>query len=385
MKYGLDDGDTSSTYLMYSLGRWLMELSGFVGEDGTPDGMAILLGGGSAANLNGLTVARYWAAKRDGWNIREEGLQGGRPAMIYYTSVETHSSVQLCVEQLGIGASNLRMIETDDAFRMRPEALRESIEADLAAGLRPACVVGSCGGTNVGVIDPISEIADLCEEYNLWFHVDGAYGGIVGLDPAYTDMTRALNRVNSLTLDPHKWLQVPLDCGALLVRDRYLNHENYTLVPDYLRDPATEQNDIPKPYHHMFELTFADRSVKTWAAIARLGRDGVRDMVINCNNMARLLGELIEQSDNLELLSPPSVSTINFRYIPTGASLPSEALNTLNQKLSDAITDCGEAHIPTTKVNGMVSLRACFLHYDNCEDDVHHLVALVKKLGKKFE
>ncbi len=382
MKNGLDDSNTPSTYLMYSLGRWLMELSGFVDADGTPDGMAILLGGGSAANLNALTVARYWAANRDGWNIREEGLQNNRPAMIFYTSAETHSSVQLCIEQLGIGASNLRMIETDDTFRMRPEALRESIEDDHAAGLRPACVVASCGGTNVGVIDPLSDIADICEEFNLWFHVDGAYGGIVGLDPAYTEKTRALNRVNSLTLDPHKWLQVPLDCGALLVRDRHLNHANYTLVPDYLRNPSTEDDSVPKPYHHMFELTFGDRALKTWAAIARLGHDGVRDMVINCNDMARLLEKLIEKSNNLELLSPASVSTVNFRYLPPASTLSNEAVDVLNQKISDGIMNSGEAHIPTTKVNGMVSLRACFLQYDNNEDDVHHLVSLVQQFGE---
>ena len=382
---GLDGGDHSSILIMHSLGRWLMELSGFLDADGTPNGMAILMGGGSAANLNGLTVARYWAAKRDGWNIREEGLQGKRPAMIYYTSAEAHSSVQRCVEQLGIGASNLRRIDTDDEFRMRPEALRESIENDLAAGLRPACVVAASGSTNVGAIDPLSDIADVCKEFDLWLHVDGAYGGIVGLDPAYTEMTRALNRVNSLTLDPHKWLQVPYDCGALLVRDRQLNHENYNLVPDYLSAANREEGRVPWPCEHMFELTFGDRALKTWAAVARLGRDGVRDMVINCNNMARLLGKLVEKSGDLELLSPVSVSTVNFRYVPMGTSLSNEALNALNQRISDDIVDSGEAHIPTTKINGAVSLRACFLHYENCEDDVHHLIALVRQFGEKNE
>ncbi len=380
---GLDGGDHPSVLIMHSLGRWLMELSGFLDADGTPNGMAILMGGGSAANLNGLTVARYWAAKRDGWNIREEGLQGKRPAMIYYTSAEAHSSVQRCVEQLGIGVSNLRRIDTDDEFRMRPEALRESIENDLAAGLRPVCVVAASGSTNVGAIDPLSDIADVCEEFDLWLHVDGAYGGIVGLDPAYTEMTRALNRANSLTLDPHKWLQVPYDCGALLVRDRRLNHENYNLVPDYLSAANEEKVNVPWPCEHMFELTFGDRALKTWAAVARLGRDGVRDMVINCNNMARLLGKLVEKSGDLELLAPVSTSTVNFRYVPTGTSLSNEALHALNQRISDNIADSGEAHIPTTKINGAVSLRACFLHYENCEEDVHHLIALVRQYGEK--
>jgi glutamate/tyrosine decarboxylase-like PLP-dependent enzyme len=135
----------------------------------------------------------------------------------------------------------------------------------------------------------------------------------------------------------------------------------------------------------MFELTFGDRVLKTWAAVARLGRDGVCDMVINCNNMARLLGELVEKADDLELLSPASVSTVNFRYVATGKSLSSEALNALNQRISDNIADSGEAHIPTTKISGAVSLRACFLHYENCEEDVHHLIALVRRFGDENE
>jgi glutamate/tyrosine decarboxylase-like PLP-dependent enzyme len=268
---------------------------------------------------------------------------------------------------------------------MRPEALRESIENDLEAGLRPTGVVAASGSTNVGAIDPLSAIADVCDEFDLWLHVDGAYGGIVGLDPAYTEMTSALNRANSLTLDPHKWLQVPYDCGALLVRDRRLNRENYNLVPDYLRDSTTEEGNVPWPSEHMFELTFGNRALKTWAAVARLGRDGVRDMVINCNNMARLLGKLVEESGDLELLSPVSVSTVNFRYVPMGTSLSNEALNSLTERISDDIVDSGEAHIPTTKINGAASLRACFLHYENCEDDVHHLIALVRKFGEKNE
>jgi aromatic-L-amino-acid decarboxylase len=380
---GQDGDHHSSIYLMNSLGRWLMELSGFIDADGTPNGMAILLAGGSAANLNALTVARYWAAKRDGWDIREEGLQGNRPTMIYYTSAEAHSSVQLCVEQLGIGTSNLRSIDADEDFRMRPQALRAAIEADLAAGLSPACVVAAVGSTNVGAIDPLDDIADLCDEYDLWLHVDGAYGGIVGLDPAYTQKTSAMCRVNSLTLDPHKWLQVPLDCGAVIIRERRLNYENYTLLPDYLRAGDTEEGSVPWPFEYMFELTFSDRALKTWAAVARLGCDGVRDMVINCNNLARLLGELIEKSADLELLAPVSVSTVNFRYLPDGRDLTAAELDTLNQQISDRIGESGEAHILTTKVKGAVSLRACFLHYENCEADVHHLIALVRRFATK--
>jgi aromatic-L-amino-acid decarboxylase len=222
-------------------------------------------------------------------------------------------------------------------------------------------------------------------EFDLWLHVDGAYGGIVGLDPADTERTRALSRADSLTLDPHKWLQVPYDCGALLVRDRQLNHESYNLVPGYLSSAEEEEGNVPWPCEHMFELTFGDRALKTWAAVARLGRDGVRDMVINCNGMARLLGDLVEQSDDLELLSPVSTSTVNFRYAPKGTPMSGEAVNALNQRISDDIEASGEARIPTTRIHGAVSLRACFLHDENCEDDVHHLLAWVQHMGENNE
>ncbi len=156
-------------------------------------------------------------------------------------------------------------------------------------------------------------------------------------------------------------------------------------MPDYLSASTSEEGSVPWPCEHMFELTFGDRALKTWAAVARLGRDGVRDMVINCNNMARLLGKLVEKTGTLELLSPVSASVVNFRYVPESTSLSNEALNALNQKISDDIVDSGEAHLPTTKIKGAASLRACFLHYENCEDDVHHRLALIQRFGAKCE
>jgi len=165
-----------------------------------------------------------------------------------------------------------------------------------------------------------------------------------------------------------------------LVRDRQLNYDCYTLVPDYLRGSPDEIDSTLWRNEYMFELTFADRAMKTWAAIARLGRDGIRDMVVNCNNMARLLGEIVAGASDLELLAPVSVSTVNFRYVPSRSDV---SLDALNQTISDDIASSGEAHIPTTKVRGSVSLRACFLHYENCEDDVHHLVALVRRFGEQ--
>lgn len=375
---GLDGYDHPSIFLMHSLGRWLMALSGFSGDK---DSLALLFSGGSAANLNALAVARYRAAKEDGWNVREEGLQSGGPPFVAYAGDQAHSSIQRCVEMLGIGSANLRAIPSDDRLRMRPEALAEAIETDRRAGLRPFCVVAAAGSTNTGAIDPLADIAGVCRERGLWMHVDGAYGGISGLDPQYADALSGVALADSLTLDPHKWLQVPLDCGALLVRDRQMNREAFSLVPDYLVPPSDKADSVPWPFEYMFQLTYADRALKTWAAIARLGRMGVSDIVCRCNRAADALGREIDAAPDLELLAPVSLSVVNFRYVPAADGLDAAALDALNKRLSAEISAGGEAHVPTTRVDGQVALRACFLHYENTEEDARHLAALVRRVG----
>lgn len=381
MNAALDGYDHSGIFLMVSLGRWLMELAGFHAKNANEkDSMATLFSGGSAANLNALTTARYWAAKQDGWNVRHEGLQGGRPAMIAYASDQVHSSVQRCIEQLGLGSDNLRQVPTNDAFCMDVDALKNMIATDRDAGLRPFAVVASSGTTNTGAIDPMDRIADVCEDAGMWFHVDGAYGGFGGLDPHYSDAYVGIERADTLTIDPHKWLHVPLDCGALLTRRKSLHREAFSVSPDYLEE-GDEHSAAPWPYEYMFQLTYANRALKTWAALARMGKMGVRNLIIRCNRMADLLDQFVREAPDLELLSPTSLSVVNFRYAPKGKELNADELDKLNDRISDAVSESGEAHMPTTRVNGAISLRACILHYDNNEDDMRHLVALVRRIG----
>lgn len=378
MNSSLDGFDYSGLFLMAGLGQWLKELVGFPRSE---DSMALLFSGGSAASLNALTTARYRAALEDGWNIREEGLQGAHPAMTVYVSDQAHSSVQRCIEQLGLGTRYLRIIRSDDRFRLDVTELAAAIDEDRKSGLRPMAVVASAGTTNVGAIDPLEPIADLCAKTGLWLHVDGAYGAVAGLDPAYRDALRGIERADSVTIDPHKWLQVPLDCGALLTRHKVLHRQAFTLTPDYLR--RGDQHEVPWPYEYMFQLTYANRSIKTWAAIARLGRRGIRALVVRCNELATALDGIIRRSDDLELLAPTSLSVVNFRYRPPGATLDDDALDALNEQISVGIAESGEAHMPTTRVNGRVSLRACFLHYESNEDDLQHLLGLVRRYGEE--
>jgi glutamate/tyrosine decarboxylase-like PLP-dependent enzyme len=376
MNAGLDGYDHSALFLMSSLGRWIMDLVGFPSEGS----LCLLLTGGSAATLNALTAARHRAAERAGWNLRAEGLQGGRARLIAYASAESHSSIQKCVEQLGIGMENLRLIGVDDAFRLRPELLRRAIEADRAAGHLPFAVVACGGATNTGAIDPLDAVADIAREFDVWLHVDGAFGAWAALDPAYAGRFKAVALADSVTLNPHKWPQVPVDCGALLTRHPEVHRAAFSLTPDYL---VAGDGEVPWPCEYMFELTFGNRALKTWAALARLGRAGLAELVTRCNRLAALLESRVREAPDLELLSPASLSVVNFRYRPEGRGLDDAALDALNARISAAIGESGEAHLPTSRVNGRMSLRACFQHYENDQGDVDHLVALVNRLGSE--
>lgn len=376
---GLDGFDHGAMFLMVSLGNWLMDLTGFPNG---PDSMAILFSGGSAANLNALTAARDFAARADGWDVRTEGLQGNRPRMVVYAADQAHSSIQRCCEQLGLGADSLHVIETDDDFRMNPQALGNRIARDKAAGLRPFCVVAAAGTTNVGAIDPLDEIADVCEREGLWFHVDGAYGGLGRLDPYYSQRYIGIGRADSLTVDPHKWMQVPIDCGALLTRRKQAHWDAYSIDPDYL--PSDKGTHAPWPYEYMYQLTYGDRALKTWATIARLGRKGMGDVIARCNRTAEALGRLIEQSYTLELLAPVSLSVVNFRFVPKGRSMSAVELDHLNERISAAVLASGEAQVPTTKVKGRTGMRACIVHHENDDADAEHLVRLVERLGQEL-
>ncbi len=377
MNCGLDGYDHSSVFLMVSVGRWLMELVGFP-EEGS---LCLLLSGGSAATLNALTAARHRAAERAGWNLRAEGLQGGRPPLVLYASAESHSSIQKCVEQLGIGTDHLRSIPVDDAFRMRPDALREAIEADRQAGRVPFAIVACGGATNTGAIDPLDAVADVAAQTGTWLHVDGAFGAWAALDPAYRERFKAIARADTVTLNPHKWLQVPVDCGALLTRHPEVHRAAFSLTPDYLE---AGHGEAPWPMEHMFQLTYGNRALKVWAAISRLGRSGIAELVTRCNRLAALLESRVRAAPDLELLAPASLSVVNFRYRPAGGRLDDAALDALNGRISAAISESGEAHLPTSRVRGSTSLRACFLHYENDEGDVDHLVRLVGRLGSSL-
>lgn len=354
-------GDHADVHLERAVVRWVAELVGFP----HPPGAGLLTSGASMATIVALGAARDRAARRLGLDVREQGL-AALPVLTGYVSAETHSCVRKAAELLGIGSANLRTVATDTAGRLDAAALRAAIAADRAAGDYPFLVVGSAGTVNSGAVDDFDALAEVCADEGLWLHVDGAYGAFGRLDPASAHRFAGLERADSLALDPHKWLGVPVDCGCLLVRDPAGLRTAFSLVPSYLRDDAA--GDLGWFSEYGIEQTRPFRSLKVWATLASLGREGVAASVTRCCALARALGAAIEAAPDFELLAPVETSIVAFRRTPSG--LTPDETDQLNEALPVALQQRGHTFLTGTVLAGHAALRACLLNPATTESDL---------------
>ena len=374
-------GDHAAIYVERAAVRWLMELIGFP----TDGSMGLLTSGASVASIVALAAARHRAAAEDGWNVRGEGLQGGRPSFVLYTSEQGHSCLQKAAELLGLGAGAVRSVAVDEQFRMNVSALRDAIAEDRAAGRRPFCVAASAGSVGTGAVDPLGDLADLCAAERLWLHVDGAYGGLAATVPAYRDRCRGLERADSVALDPHKWLSVPVECGVVLVRDGALLREAFSLVPPYLRtEPDRGFGGLPWYSEYGVQQTRGFRALKLWMILQHLGRDGVRDLVGRHIALAEHLAGLVDRAADLELMAPAGLSIVCFRYAPVRLRGDDQRLDALNQRVMEEVQASGAAFITQTTLSGRFALRACILHYATTEADLAALVDVVRETGARL-
>ncbi|MBB5867071.1 glutamate/tyrosine decarboxylase-like PLP-dependent enzyme [Allocatelliglobosispora scoriae] len=354
-------GDHAGALLERSVVRWLAELVGFPHRPGG----GLLTSGASMATIIALASARQRAARADGWDVRTDGLAGHRP-LVMYASAEGHGCLRKAAELLGIGSRHLRTVPVDGAFRLDADALRAMIVDDAAAGLRPFCVAASAGTVNTGTIDPLDAIADIAAEHGLWFHVDGAYGALGILDERIRPAFAGWERADSVVLDPHKWLGVPVDCGCVLLRDPAAARDAFSLVPAYLRDDTA--GDLGWFAEYGPEQTRPFRALRVWATISHLGRDGIVDLVERTAALAHELAAMIEAADDFELLTPVSTSITAFRYRPT--ALAAAALDDLNRAVPAAVQRRGRAFLTGTRLGGVEALRACFLNPATTHDDL---------------
>jgi aromatic-L-amino-acid/L-tryptophan decarboxylase len=360
-------GDHADVHLERTTVRWLAELVGYPHEPGA----GLLTSGASAATIVCLAGARGRAGAAAGRDVRREGLGGG-PPLVSYVPAEAHSCVTRAIELLGLGSGSIRPVPLADG-RLDSDALRAAIAADREAGGTPALLVGSAGTVNTGAIDPLETLADVAAAEGLWFHVDGAYGAFGVLDPAIADRYRGMERADSLTLDPHKWLGVPVDSGCALVRRPDELREVFTTIPPYLRqDTGAEVGTFAE---YGFEQTRPFRALKTWATIAARGRNGLVDQVVRANALARELAALVEREPTLELAAVPETSIVAFRARPPGSA--PEQLEAVNRALPEAVQARGRAFVTGTVYEERETLRACILHPGTTEADLATLVAEV--------
>lgn len=321
-------------------------------------------------------IAVAAAREETGLDVREEGLSGrDLPKLRLYCSEETHSSIEKAGITLGIGRTGTRKIATDDAFRMDPAALERAIEEDKASGIRPFCVVATAGTTSTSSIDPVPAIADVCQRHGLWLHVDAAYGGSAAVVPELRGVLEGAERADSIVVNPHKWLFVPIDCSVLYLRRPEVVRRAFSLVPEYLVTPEGESVTNLMDYGPALGKRF--RSLKLWMTLRRFGAEGMAARIREHVRLARLFAAWVDEEPGWERMAPVPLSLVVFRHRPEG--MDDHATDAHNERLMAAVNASGEALLSHTKLNGRTALRLAVGNLRTTEAHVAHAWDLLRR------
>ncbi|HEX8141376.1 MAG TPA: aminotransferase class V-fold PLP-dependent enzyme [Pyrinomonadaceae bacterium] len=363
---------------------WLSTLVGY-----GADAQGLLTSGGSMANLNALLIAHR--SRSPAGVASRRGLWNSAQPMTLYASDQVHMSIPKAADVLGIGREQVRTVKADERFRLDVRDLRAVLEADRARGLIPFCVVGSAGTVNTGAVDPLAEIARVCEDYDLWFHVDGAYGAFGALDERKRALFDGISRADSVSLDPHKWLYAPVDVGCLLLRDAERARVAFQSgEADYIKVQEETSAESYAFWDYGIELSRRFRALKVWMMLSYYGARRVRAAISEDNDLAAYLAESVAASDDFELLAPTELSICCFRYVPPGVRLRLAAADTeersrlnaelddLNARLMHRVQRGGLAYLSNVTLAGRYGLRACIVNYRTTRQDINRTLEIVR-------
>ena len=359
--------------------RWIASLIGYPADCG-----GLLVSGGNMANVVCFLAAR---AAKAGWDVRADGVaRASGQRLRIYGSAETHTWIQKAADIGGIGTTSIRWIPTDDKLRMDVSALRRQIEADRAAGDVPCMVVGTAGSVSTGAVDPLREIGAVCKEHDVWFHVDGAYGGFAAALPDAPDDLRGLTTADSVAVDPHKWLYAPLEAGCALVRNPQLLRAAFAYHPPYyhFNEQATNYVDFGPQNSRGF------RALKVWLALRQVGAAGYRTMIADDIRLSRVMADAVRRCEDLQLVSQ-ELSITTFRYVPrelrasVGEPAIERRLDALNRRLVDRVQTGGEVFLSNAVVGDRYVLRACIVNFHTTRVDVEATVDIVVRLGREVD
>ncbi|HZG54209.1 MAG TPA: aminotransferase class I/II-fold pyridoxal phosphate-dependent enzyme [Pyrinomonadaceae bacterium] len=398
----------AATRVEHTVITWLAALAGYA-----PGASGLLTSGGSMANLNALYVAHRTktraaavvvAAASDGGDdvgagsgvdVSREGLwRAARPATVY-VSDQAHMSIVKAADILGLGREQVRVIESDENFRLDARRLRARIEQDARDGFQPCCVVASAGTVNTGAVDPLTEIAQVAREHDLWFHVDGAYGALAAVDPSKRALLTGLDAADSVALDPHKWLYTPVDCGCLLFRDAARVRAAWAgSEADYIKIFEETEDESFAFFDYGMELSRRFRALKIWMLLRYYGARAIAAAIAEDNALAAYFGACVEAADDFELLAPVELSICCFRYVSPEMRLrlasADEAerargereANELNERILRVVQRGGRAYVSNASLRGRFALRACIVNFRTTRRDIEATLDIIRAAAR---
>jgi aromatic-L-amino-acid/L-tryptophan decarboxylase len=371
----------AASEIEYHLTRWLAR------RFGLPEGSGgLLVSGGAMACFIGLKLARD---RKSGWDVRGQGVRGGPPLRIY-ASEETHSVNFRAADMMGLGRDAVRSLPVNQGFRLRIDALRDAVAEDLAAGVRPIAVVGSAGTVATGAVDPLDQIADVAAEHDLWFHVDGAYGGPGVLAEDLLPLYAGIERADSIAFDPHKWLYTPHSGGCVLVRDlehlaasfSIAEHSAYVHEDKEVTGSGVDGLDLGPQFSRSFW------ALKVWVSLLAHGTGAYGRRIAHDVELAKYLHRRTEERPEFEPMAPTTLSICCFRYVPP--DLPDgpgreEYLDTLNERLMTAIQMDGRVYPSNAVLHGRFVLRSCIVNFRTEAEEMDLLLDVAAELGAKLD
>jgi len=380
----------AATQIERTVVRWLGSLIGY--DD---NAIGLLTSGGSMANLTALLIAHR--AKVDG-DVSQEGVGSSQQRMTMYVSDQVHMSIPKAADVLGLGQKSVRVIPTDDPFCFDVKALRHAIDADRGNNLKPFCIVASAGTAASGALDPLAEIADVARKNDLWFHIDGAYGAPAAMVRQCKSMFRGLELADSVSLDPHKWLYTPVDCGCLLLRDAAAARKPFVAEGEYVKVHETAESESFAFWDYGIELSRRFRALKVWMTLRYYGARRIAEAIAEDMAMAQYLAERVEADQEFELLAPVQLSICCFRYVPTSLRTKFAAanndrerddlnsqLNRLNERIMHKVQRGGRAYLSNAMLRGKFALRACIINFRTTRADIDMTLEAVRDAAREIE
>ena len=346
---------------------WIRQILGFNAEAG-----GLFVSGGSMANLAAIAAAR-----------QAKDCSSGR--LRIYASSETHFSIVKAAALLGIGRENVCHVAVDERFRIRVDDLIAKITADLEAGYVPFCVVANAGTVNTGAVDPLTEIRNVADRFQLWMHVDGSYGAFAVLAKSAGKLFAGIERADSIALDPHKWLYLPVDVGCVIYRAPEMARAAFAHEAEYTRIIGEQADEAFAFWDYGPELSRRFRALKVWMLLKGVGLDALGEAIENNLGCARHLESMVRASDDFEMAAPVALSIFCFRHVPVRLrSESSQAIDAFNERLLVALQRDGSSYLSNATLGGRFALRGCVLNYRTTLRDMEILLDDLRRVARSL-